>query len=326
MKHAYLIIANRNPSQLQMLIDMIEDYRNDIYILVDSKSHDFPKMFHSDKSKVIMLPRIPIYWGDVTQIKAELKLLECATQTFNYSYYHLVSGLDLPLVTQDEMHRFFDSHPNKEFIGYNKFFHSSLLDFIKIKIRDRKKIGGKKLLNKYKTTNMLSARVRNHFFKKSYRKNTFILNMYRKFENNFLFLFPQDKNISFASQWVSIDNDLATCLVESKEKIIDKYKNGVLVDEIFLPTFINENSKFKERVYSTKKLGDHTLKLRGNLRFINWNEESLSTGSPGNITINDYSELMKAKDSGYLFARKFDINEDREIIDKLYKKLLNERI
>lgn len=38
MKHAYLIIANRNPGQLQNLLNTIDDYRNDIYLLIDAKS------------------------------------------------------------------------------------------------------------------------------------------------------------------------------------------------------------------------------------------------------------------------------------------------
>lgn len=35
MKHAYLIIANKNPNQVQLLIDTLDDKRNDVYLLVD---------------------------------------------------------------------------------------------------------------------------------------------------------------------------------------------------------------------------------------------------------------------------------------------------
>lgn len=37
-KHAYLIIANRNPGQLQTLLTLLDDSRNDIYLLVDRKA------------------------------------------------------------------------------------------------------------------------------------------------------------------------------------------------------------------------------------------------------------------------------------------------
>lgn len=37
-RHAYLIIANRNPHQLDMLLSALDDSRNDIFILLDKKS------------------------------------------------------------------------------------------------------------------------------------------------------------------------------------------------------------------------------------------------------------------------------------------------
>lgn len=37
-KHAYLIIANKNPEQLKKLLGSLDDERNDIYLLIDKKS------------------------------------------------------------------------------------------------------------------------------------------------------------------------------------------------------------------------------------------------------------------------------------------------
>lgn len=43
-KHAYCIMAHGNWKQLQMLVNMIDDGRNDIYLHVDAKSlKDFNK-------------------------------------------------------------------------------------------------------------------------------------------------------------------------------------------------------------------------------------------------------------------------------------------
>lgn len=39
-KHAYCIMAHGNWRQLQLLLDMIDDRRNDIYLHVDEKSID----------------------------------------------------------------------------------------------------------------------------------------------------------------------------------------------------------------------------------------------------------------------------------------------
>ena len=42
--------------------------------------------------------------------------------------------------------------------------------------------------------------------------------------------------------------------------------------------------------------------------------------SPHTITMDDYDTLMNCP---FLFARKFDLNKDREIIDKIYNPLIN---
>ena len=38
MKHAYMIIAHTNFQQLQTLIDLLDDERNDIYLHIDKKA------------------------------------------------------------------------------------------------------------------------------------------------------------------------------------------------------------------------------------------------------------------------------------------------
>lgn len=44
-KHAYLIIANRNPNQLKMLLSVLDDSRNDIYLYIDKYRE---KNFHQN--------------------------------------------------------------------------------------------------------------------------------------------------------------------------------------------------------------------------------------------------------------------------------------
>lgn len=323
MKHAYLIIANKNPAQLQLLINMIDDSRNDIYVLVDKKSKNFPNSFNSKKSNLYMLPRMCINWGDYTQIKAEMSLLKESQKHDRYDYFHLLSGQDLPLVNQDKIHEFFDENPNKEFISYNKMVKTNLFQFVSIKIRDKIKKRKHKFLSVYKTSTMISARRRKHFFKNKYRNNNALFILYRKIENNILFLFPSNYNIGFSSQWFSIDRNLANSLINSERTITNQYKNGVLVDEVFLPTFINENKEFKDKVFLKKSVKDRDFRLTGNLRYINWTSKSLTNGSPEIIRYKDYGKLCEARKKGFLFARKFDESKDSAIIKKIYNDILN---
>ncbi|WP_414458152.1 beta-1,6-N-acetylglucosaminyltransferase [Fructilactobacillus sanfranciscensis] len=48
---------------------------------------------------------VEIFWGDYSQIEAEMFLFKQAAKN-NYEYHHLISGADLPLVSQDKIHYF----------------------------------------------------------------------------------------------------------------------------------------------------------------------------------------------------------------------------
>ena len=112
-KHAYLIIAHNNYYCLKKLLELLDDERNDIYLHIDKKSTDFDFSFFQQvcKKSVVIYPkkRIDVRWGTQSQIRTEMLLFRTAFERGPYHYYHLISGVDLPLKTQEEMHRFFDA-------------------------------------------------------------------------------------------------------------------------------------------------------------------------------------------------------------------------
>lgn len=72
-KHAYLIIANKNINQLCYLNSLLDNVKNDIYIMIDKKtelsSQDKNQIVNSARlSNVELVPRINIYWGVHTSI------------------------------------------------------------------------------------------------------------------------------------------------------------------------------------------------------------------------------------------------------------------
>lgn len=120
MKHAYLLIVHEYNEILEKLLKSLDDKRNDIFIHVDKKTKDFPfeKVNSIIKtSDIYFIPRIKVYWGGSSQIKVELNLLEEAVNKNKYRYFHLLSGVDLPLKTQDEIHKFFLENDGKEFVS-----------------------------------------------------------------------------------------------------------------------------------------------------------------------------------------------------------------
>lgn len=122
-KHAYCIMAHGNWKQLQMLVNVIDDGRNDIYLHIDAKSLDDYNKSGGVKTKfsgLILTESIDVRWSDVSLADAEVNLFKSVVDSGNnYSRVHLISGADLPLWPQNEIHDFFVNN-NDEFIDIRK--------------------------------------------------------------------------------------------------------------------------------------------------------------------------------------------------------------
>ena len=119
MKHAYLILAHNEWRLLQTLIDCIDDERNDIYVHIDAKVKELPELKAQHSGLFVLKERADVRWAGFSMIEAEYLLFENAFLNRPYSYYHLLSGVDLPLKSQSEIHVFFTDNAGKEFIGYS---------------------------------------------------------------------------------------------------------------------------------------------------------------------------------------------------------------
>lgn len=291
-RHAYLIIANRNPGQLQTLLTLLDDSRNDIYLLVDRKSVGYPRDFQLNYATLFSVSPLVIDWGSYSQIEAEMHLFKAAAPG-KYDYYHLLSGLDLPLANQDEIHDFFDAHPGKEFITYSSLESGA----------------------------QLLARVQKYHFTHKFRQPNKAIRLFRKIEKAEQRVFPVRRKLqnklAFGSQWVSLEDDLVQVLAAKEEQIRVMFNRGFLVDELLVPTMLNLHPEFKEKVYYDQPVHDRPEEFQGNLRYINWWD-----GSPYTWREKDYETLLAARQQGHLFSRKFDAEIDSVIIDKIADKIL----
>ena len=119
-KHAYLIMAHNKFDQLQILLELLDDPRNDIYLHVDKKATTFrPELLRLQQAKLVIVDPISVTWGGHSQIDCEMLLFKAAAPG-HYGFYHLISGVDLPLKTQDEIHEFFGAHPGQNFMSFNE--------------------------------------------------------------------------------------------------------------------------------------------------------------------------------------------------------------
>lgn len=280
-------MAHQDDYTFRSLLTLLNDERNDIFIHMDKKNNNYRT---EDICEIIKTSRVyhcePINcsWGGFSLIRAELELLELATKTDNYQYYHLLSGQDLPLKDQDTIHDFFHSNSGKEFIRFNfpDFRYKSRVDVYHL-FQD---IFGRKASN---------------------RLNSLFLGLQRIIGIN------RNKHVQFqkGTQWFSITDQFARYVVSKKKWIYSVFKYTFCPDELVIQTlFIN--SPFKDNLYH-REFDNDCIAI---VRLIDW-----MRGSPYVFRKEDFEELIN---SPYMYARKFDCHIDKTIIDLIVNSLKKE--
>ena len=290
-RHAYLITAYNNFYTLRKLIMLLDDRRNDIFIHIDEKTRDFDfESFRNicNYSDVIFVPRIKVYWGDYSQIQSIFQLLECAIHN-KYSYYHLISGVDLPIKTQDQIHNFFAINEGKEFIGFAENFNREWVSKIHI-------------LNRYNKSNRFIRLMINELIKKPFLKAQYLIKYDRmRFVSH---------EIRKGCDWFSISYDFAIHIIKNKKIIGRLFKFSLTPTEFYAHTLI-WNSSFKDSIYN---IHDEYCSC---LRHVDWER-----GLPYIFRNDDFSEIIN---SNKFFARKFDDRVDKDIIDNIYSWLMDKQ-
>lgn len=283
-RHAYLILAHNCPRLLQVLIDMIDDERNDIYIHVDAKA-DMSQFsdIHATKSRITYTERVKIYYANISFVEAEYILLETAKKNGPYLYYHLLSGIDLPLKTQNYIHHLFDEVlRGKEFVGYSP-------------------------------AEPVNYRVRYYyFFDRYFRGSPRVVKLLDIIRNKLISLQKKmriwrHENVKFykGAAWFSITEDLLEYLLTQKKLVMKLYWMTVWPDESFIQTLII-NTPFYDKLY------DKDDENKGCLRLIDWDRRPISS-SPYVWKREDW-KLLTSNDR--IFARKFS-EDDMDFIYKL---------
>lgn len=291
-KHAYLIAAHHQMDLLKVLLSLLDDEKNDIYLHVDSRCRVFNEsemLSTVRKSKLFFIERRKVAWGGYSQIQLEFDLLHAATKN-GYAYYHLISGVDLPIKSQEYIHVFFEKHKGQEFISFD--YDQNIVNF-------------KNRLDVYHVWQEQYGNKKNLL----YKADRFIQLIQKQVGVHRLKSIPY--NLKKGANWFSITHELATYVLE-KEIICRKiFKKTRCCDEVFLQTLVF-NSPFKERLY----FSEHAKRYY-NMRYVDFKR-----GNPYVFTRQDYDEIMSREE---LFARKFDIIVDRDIINEIRNTFLKER-
>lgn len=273
MKQAYLILAHNEPELLSLLVERLDDVRNDIYIHFDRKLSILPDIKTQHAGLYILEDRVDVRWADVSMLEAEYKLFHAVVDSgCQYSHHHLISGVDLPLKNQDYIHSFFAQHQGKEFVGLHQRPMNSHAD---------------RALHYW------------HPFTRSFRGSGCVFAIkrilrYLVIQTQVLLGIRRNTTIPFhkGGQWVSITRELIDYLLEQEDRAFTIFSRTFGADEYFVPTLIWD-TPFMEHLF------DATDESRGAMRYIGWRAD----GQLIDFTPQDLPALQQTE---YLFARKFN--------------------
>lgn len=168
--------------------------------------------------------------------------MERATNQKKYDYYHLLSESDLPLVSQNEIHDFFDAHQDMEFITFSGVGNPETI-YERVKYHYH-----------FPT---VTPRISSHPIMQSGAR------AFRKIDKSLKKILHVDvwnrKNshvtLEYGSQWFSITDEFARYVLSKKDWIQSSFEHSYLCDELFLQT-LAYNSHFYEKIYNSAPVND----------------------------------------------------------------------
>ncbi|WP_067088457.1 beta-1,6-N-acetylglucosaminyltransferase [Streptococcus marmotae] len=312
-KHAYLIMAYDKFDQLAFQISLLDDPRNDIFIHIDKRSplsdDDIQHIQAvAQHSTVYFTPRMAVYWGDFSLVECELRLYQFVAEKGPYAFYHLISGTDLPLRSQDTIHAFFADKLDKIFITrYNqeeaeqfKLYHT---------------------VEHYHFFRKITPRTLSPLPRK-------LLQFYQRFERKIQTLLRVDRlhgkrsemGFDGFSQWKSFNHEVLMSILRERPFIEKHFHHTFCSDEYYLPMVL-KRLDLLSAIYHYEPVNDIPDEFQGNLRYINWWD-----GRPYEWTDSeaDLAQLDKGIALGHLFSRKFNLEKYPNLKEYILNKV-NER-
>lgn len=301
-KHAYLIMGHNNFYNLKSLLKLLDNDANDIFVHIDKKVKSFDAESlkkEIQKASLHFYSEIKVNWGGYSQVRCELFLLKKALKAGDHMYYHLLSCADLPIKPQHEIQEFFRKNSGYEFVQYKD-------EQFKAQQRElTRRVTLYHWIQEYrKCSNLRVVKGTLTYIAKALMGFQIVLGINR--------LKGKNLELKYGSQWFSITQKFAAYVIKNEENIERIFKWTMCPDEFVIQTLLYR-SKFRKNIYQYQCQNCE----EGNMREINWGR-SHDPAHPYVWRKTDFDDLCQSK---MLFARKFDENTDREIIDMLYEEM-----
>ncbi|WP_342327875.1 beta-1,6-N-acetylglucosaminyltransferase [Pedobacter sp. FW305-3-2-15-E-R2A2] len=279
MRIANIIIAHKNPAQLERLIRKMQHEMFDFYIHIDKKI-DIENFLYLKQIKGVHFihHRVVCNWGGHSTLEAMLNSLkEVLSNDQRYSFYNLLSAQDYPLKKNEELYDFLVNNSKKSFVFYeteeqSDWWSNAIQRYQKYHLTDFNFFG-----------RYLMERVMNKVL--PLRKFPLSLKLYG----------------GSKASWWTLNHECATYLSEffNQKNGLNKFLKFCWgTDEFVIPTILL-NSPLKDQI------------VNDNLRYIHFPE------GKANPKILELEDLTSMLNSNMFFARKFDAPVSDGLLDQI---------
>lgn len=285
MRIAHIIIAHKNQHQLLRLIERLRHPQFDFYIHLDKKAplSEFDQLREDEQLKLIR-NRARVNWGGNSLLKAITNSLEeVVSLNKGYGYIHLLSAQDYPLMPATAIYDYFKSRPNRNFISYDISGNSPWWQLARQRY-EQYHFTDFNFKGKYLLQKIINA-----------------ITPTRKFPGG-LPLYGGSN-----STWWTITEPCGQYIINTlnNDKKLTRFLKYCWCTDEFVIASLIMNSPFQRQT------------VNDNLRYLDWSE---GKPSPKLLDLPDFESI---KNSEMMFARKFDLTLQPEIMDKIDKTCLN---
>ncbi|NQX78336.1 beta-1,6-N-acetylglucosaminyltransferase [Gilvibacter sp.] len=288
MRHGILITAFKDLQQLETISSCFDD-RFALYVHIDKKTAVSPEILNKLQgldNLVFISQKYKVNWGGLNHLKAILLLCEEAIQDQSLSYFHLITGQDLPIKSADEFVAHFTSLGSKSYLenftmpaacwnngGWDRILLYNLYD----------SLNAKKHMHWIQKLLSIQKRLG---FKRSYSKD----------------LPPLHGGSTYWSLHRSAVKEVVDYTLE-KPALLKRMKHSFCSEEFYFQTILM-NSDLKDSFDTDNK------------RYILWEEKHGS--KPGILDLEDWPQIEQ---SDAFFARKMDWNHSANLIDRIIESI-----
>lgn len=279
MRHAYLILAHNEFGLLQRLVSALDDARNDIYVHIDRRCQSLPEL-RTMKSELHVYSEVKVYWGDSSMLDAEFFLFKKAAEG-KYDYYHLLSGVDFPVKSNDYIDSYCEARNGFAFLDSYHCPDGETADKMKVW----------HLFPHYFTNQSGSLFSFRRIMRALFNRGQRYLHLFRN----------QGVDFRKGAQWMSLPDEILRYLITKESYAKRIFTHTFCPDEYFVQTIIYD-SPYRERAFANEWDGT------GNARYIDWSGDNVKV-----LTMEDIEAIRK---TDALFARKFS-SEHSDVIDAI---------